>query len=183
LGGQSVRACGVGGGCFIYQLCGALRVISHTRISAKKCSKSGQNAIIQKASKDQWKTEWQKERYIAKPLRSILSRPCAETGIKLYTEIHTRQRVAWLTRLRTGHNSLNQHLGRSKIVESEQCSCGDGVESVRHYLLICSNYDQQRDTLRRNTGMQGMRVECLLGDPKLIQHTLDYVEETERFNF
>ena len=54
---------------------------------------------------------------------------------------------------------------------------------VEHYLLRCEKFDRQRDRLRRKAGIEGMRIEKLLGDPKLIQHTIKYIEETERFTF
>ena len=145
--------------------------------------KSGQNAVIHKANKDQWNKEWSSERCKAKQLHDIGTRPHMEAGARLYSQISSRRRLTWLTRLRTGHCGLNEYLQRFGLVESAQCSCEWGIESVRHYLLICPNYEQERDKLRRNVGMQGMRVENLLGDPQLIHHTLDYVAETKRFDF
>ena len=54
---------------------------------------------------------------------------------------------------------------------------------MSHYLLKCEIYEEERDALRRKVGVQGMRVEQLLGDPKLVKHTLEFVERTQRFNF
>jgi len=145
--------------------------------------KSGRNADIRRASKEQWTKEWQSERYIAKHLRTIINRPGTKAGEKIYAEISSRRKVSWLTRLRIGHCGLNEYLNRFKIADNAQCSCGNGVETVKHYLLTCPNYDQQRDKLRKRTGMQGMRLEGLLGDPKLIKYTLEFVAETRRFDF
>src|SRR6266496_6520521 len=83
---------------------------------------------------------------------------------------------------RMGHCSLNKYLHRFHITDDSTCECGEGEETVEHYLLRCEKYDRQRDRLRRKVGIEGMRTEKLLGDLKLIQHTIKYIEETERFN-
>ena len=78
---------------------------------------------------------------------------------------------------------MNKYLHRFHITDDSTCECGEGEETVEHYLLQCEKYDRQRDRLRRKVGIEGMRTEKLLGDLKLIQHTIKYIEETERFNF
>ena len=82
-----------------------------------------------------------------------------------------------------GHTGLNNYLYRFGLVDDANCSCGNGVETVKHYLLTCPNYERERDKLRKETGIQGMRIESLLGDPNIIPSTLDYVGETGRLNF
>ena len=77
----------------------------------------------------------------------------------------------------------HQYLGRFKKKESKDCDCGNGHETVKHYLLICTNYEEQRAELRKKVGARGMTVKRLLGDKKLIKHTLEFVEETNRFEF
>jgi len=37
--------------------------------------------------------------------------------------------------------------------------------------------------LKRKVGARNMRIQSLLGNPKLVKETLGYVEETGRFNF
>jgi hypothetical protein len=91
--------------------------------------------------------------------------------------------MAWLARMRTGHVSLNKYLHGVSNAESPQCECGDGVETVSHYLLRCMNYDEQREILRKEVGFGSMRIGKLLGDPKLIRFTVEYMENTERFTF
>ena len=60
---------------------------------------------------------------------------------------------------------------------------GCGVETVKHFLLTCRIYEGQRKELKKKVGGRNMRTENLLGDPKLIKDTLEYVEKTGRFNF
>ena len=80
-------------------------------------------------------------------------------------------------------DGLNNYLYPFGKVDDANCSCGNGVETVKHYLLICPNYEREREKLRKETGIQGMRIESLLGDPDLIHLTPEYVGETGRFNF
>jgi hypothetical protein len=50
---------------------------------------------------------------------------------------------------------------------------------VEHYLLECRRYVKQRSTLRKEVGIGGMRVDKLLGEPKTIKHTMEYVATTK----
>jgi len=54
---------------------------------------------------------------------------------------------------------------------------------VKHFLLLCKKYEAPRNELRKKVGGRNMRMENLLGDPKLVKDTLEYVEKTGRFNF
>jgi hypothetical protein len=48
-------------------------------------------------------------------------------------------------------------------------------------LIHCPKYDKERAKLIKNVGAGGMWIERLLGHPKIIKFTLDYVKETGRF--
>ena len=52
-----------------------------------------------------------------------------------------------------------------KIIENAKCKCSTEKETVKHFLLNCELYDEERDALRRRVGMEGMRASILLGDP------------------
>lgn len=67
-----------------------------------------------------------------------------------------RGRVA---QLRTGHNCLHKYLARFHVIDSPTCACGLAHETVQHFLLICPQYDQERDRLRQKVGIQGIRVD------------------------
>ncbi len=50
-----------------------------------------------------------------------------------------------LNRLRCGFSNLNANLFRhGHLVESPNCSCGQGIEDTRHYLLECQLHEDQR---------------------------------------
>jgi hypothetical protein len=80
--------------------------------------------------------------------------------------------------------SLNLYLHRFSYEESPYCECGSGaIENVQHCLLHCPKYERQRAKLVKTDGLGGMRIEKLLGYPKMITNTLKYVKETKRFSF
>jgi len=141
--------------------------------------KSAQNRTIQTMTKTKWETEWKTGKENARRLRNMSQHPGTTTGLKLYGKMKRKQ-VILLSRLRTGHCHLNQYLHRFNIIETPECECGGGKETVEHYLLNCELYDEERDALRRRVGAQGMRPSILLGDSQTIQDTMDYIEKTGR---
>ena len=54
------------------------------------------------------------------------------------------------TRLRNEMSGLNSHLFKIQRTTAPSCPCGHNTESVRHYLLECSLYTNQRNTLFNN---------------------------------
>jgi hypothetical protein len=61
--------------------------------------------------------------------------------------------------------------------------CEERHETVEHYLFKCALYEEERDRMRKEMGIEGMRVSKLLGDPKLVQHTIQFIIDTNRFDF
>ena len=59
------------------------------------------------------------------------------------------------------------------------CECGQGQETVEHYLLECRKHTAQRKKLRKEVGVERMKVYKLLGDPKLIKHIMEYIATTK----
>jgi hypothetical protein len=149
-----------------------------------KALKSARSTSIKDASKQEWERLWKNGKQNSKQLRRITAKQHTAKGLKLYNGITSRSRISQIARLRTGHCSLNQYLHRFNIEESPLCECGSGsIENVEHYLLICSRYDRQRAQLINKAGIGSMWIEKLLGYPKLIKHTLEYVENTKRMKF
>jgi len=54
-------------------------------------------------------------------------------------------------------------------METATCECGDSDETVTHYLLWCTKFNREREKLRKEVGISGMKVEKLLGYPKFIK--------------
>ena len=111
-----------------------------------------------------------------------ISKPSyVQFGNKLYDGL-TRRNTATLVRLRTGHCSLNNYLNRFRITESPECQCGHTTETVRHYVMECPLYNNQRNELQKAVGARNFRLERLLGQKKYLEHTLRYVNTTNRFS-
>jgi len=90
---------------------------------------------------------------------------------KIYEQLGDKRRhIAWTARLRTKHCSLNEYLEQFNIIDQSECECRQGKETLRHFLLVFQRYERERDELRKKVGMQGMRVEKLLGDAKRIKN-------------
>jgi len=134
--------------------------------------KSARNVEIKSIIKQQWNNEWKEGKENAQQLRRMHKRPQIEQGAKLYQSIKNRKHIAWIARLRTGHCSLNKYLHRFNIVDDPNCECEEGHETVEHYLLKCALDEKERDRMRKEVGIEGMRVSKLLGDPKLVRHTI-----------
>ena len=146
--------------------------------------KSARNQIIKQATKREWKIGWENGKSTAKHLRHITTKSEAQNSYKIYNSITKRSEIALLSRLRTGHCSLNQYLHRFHHEDSPECSCGSGaIETVEHFLIHCPKYDKERSKLIKNVGVGGMWIEKLLGYSKFIKFTLEYVKETGRFVF
>ena len=136
------------------------------------------NDDINTAARKAWnngKTNARQHRKMTRPQRF-------KTGVQLYGDL-PRKQLANLVRLRTGHCRLNSYLNRRNIIEDPSCDCGRGIETVKHFLLLCKNYEEPRKELKKKVGARNMRTEILLGDPKLVKDTLEFVEKTGRFNF
>ena len=142
--------------------------------------KSARVRYIKTLAKEQWHKKWRENTKTATALRRFTKGKNAPTGSKLYNGIANRSAAAKIAQLRTGHCGLNRYLHRFGIKNTSYCECGYGKETVEHYLLECRRYKDQRKTLRREVGMGKMRVDRLLGDPKLIRHTMEYITATGR---
>ena len=88
--------------------------------------------------------------------------------------------MAKLVQLRTGHCGLNRYLHRLGLKNTSYYECGYRKETMEHFFLQCQKYRKQRRRLRKEVGGWNMRMDKLLGDPKLIRHAMDYVNETDR---
>jgi len=128
------------------------------------------------------KKAWNNGKTNARQLRKLTRPRRVKAGVQLYGSL-PRKQLTNLIRLRTGHCRLNSYLNQRNIIEDPTCDCGRGIENVKHFLLLCKKYEEPRKELRKKVGARHMRMENLLGDPKLVKDTLEYVEKTGRFNF
>ena len=59
-------------------------------------------------------------------------------------------------RLRTGHNKLNKHLNRLKIVALPRCQCQEVDQTAEHILQACRDLQ----SLRRETWSHAQATSC-----------------------
>jgi len=123
---------------------------------------------------------------MATNLRRMTKRHGVKQGPTLYNNITNRNTAALLAQLRTEHCGLNKYLHRSSDTPTPYCQCGYGKETVEHYLMECKRYNEERremqKEIRRNLGRGCIWRAQLLGGPKIIKFTMDYVHKTGRFN-
>ena len=103
-----------------------------------------------------------------------------DKGPKVYSSISRKTKISYLARLRTGRSPLGRYLRQFNIPDSPLSDCGSGVtEIVKRYSLMCRKCGRERVESMRNVGIDGIRIEKLLDYPKLINRTLEYVENTK----
>jgi ribonuclease HI len=143
--------------------------------------KSSLKQQIHAATTAAWSDYWQTQTATASHLRRIVQDAKVTSGPKLYYGIENRSTSAKLTQLRTGHCGLNSYLHRFNLAESADCECGEGPETVEHLVMVCKKYVEQRKVLRKEVGFGKMKMKYLLGDIKVVKHTMEFIINTERF--
>ena len=136
----------------------------------------------QRSSSKNMEQKWKENTKTARALRRITGRRGVKSGPKLYNEILNRNTVAKIVQLRTGHCGLNFHLHRLGITPSPYCECGSGKETVEHYLLECRKYNEQKRILKAKIRKGRISVARLVGDPRMLNTTIEYIRDTRRFN-
>jgi hypothetical protein len=74
-----------------------------------------------------------------------------------------RKQASVLAQLRTGMSRLNNYLFRINAAETDQCTCGQGTETVEHFLLWCRQWDVQRQRLLQTVGPRRGNLSFFLG--------------------
>ena len=63
---------------------------------------------------------------------------------KNYYKLRNRREEVIILRLRTGHNRLNSHMYRLKLVKSPKCQCGTADQTTEHVLDHCPTLNDLR---------------------------------------
>lgn len=108
------------------------RVDKAAKDAAKGKGRIKRNAATHKTIKATWTKRWNEGKESARQLRGISKRYKVKSGPKLYTNITSRQQLAWLIQMRTQHCSLNDYLHRFGIIDDPKCSCEETNETVAH---------------------------------------------------
>ena len=116
--------------------------------------------------------------------------------------IHNTQGVKYLNRLRVGLSHLREHKFKHGFLDTINplCSCGQGVESTKHFFLHCTFFANSRAALLQQIGKidnsilnenDDSIIESLLfGKPNfeffknksIIESAIEYILSTERFD-
>ena len=116
-------------------------------------------------------------------LQEINKQHIFKNEMKIYNNIHNRQYISWLIRLRTRYYDFNNYLHHFGIEEESICECEKDNEIIAHFLLRYEIFARQRKKLIKEVKTREMRVEELLEDSKRVKYILQYIKETNRFPF
>ena len=116
--------------------------------------------------------------------------------------IHNTQGVKYLNRLRVGLSHLREHKFKNGFLDTINalCSCGQGVESTKHFFLHCIFFANSRAALLQkiseieksilNENDDSIIESLLFGKPNfeffknksIIESAIEYILSTERFD-
>lgn len=93
-----------------------------------------------------------------------------------------KQYSTTLFRLQTGHCKLNGHLHRIGCHDDGLCETCYSEESVEHFLVQCSRYDDHRTSLKGAADQLGICfvLDNLLSDPRMFLKVVEFVNATGR---
>ena len=94
-----------------------------------------------------------------------------------------------LAQLRTGMARINAYLYRIGASETDQCDCGAGKETVKHFLFLCARWDHLRARLLQQIGPRIGDISFCLGgrsknqelDPSPWKPNMDAVRAAVRY--
>ena len=131
--------------------------------------------------KKRWHRRW-KNSERENLLRSIDNSAPSKKYLRLIANLDRRQ-ASIIFQLRSGHIALNHHLFHIRKVESPACPWCQGitVETVKHYLLDCPHYRNERHILQRKLRRNAGSLSFLLSSPVAVMPLLKFIHATGRF--
>ncbi|KAI7978242.1 hypothetical protein EIK77_003561 [Talaromyces pinophilus] len=115
---------------------------------------------IRQSAKDAWERSWDKQKS-GKPTKKLVTRPSKRT--LQYWRYLRKATSSILMQVRTERIGLAHYLWRINKRDSPYCPCGLSGQTVRHILMECPLYREERDRMwsrikgfRRTTDLQAL---------------------------
>ena len=105
-----------------------------------------------------WENQWRSQRI---PWGELYPRPPRRGNLGLYQGL-TKAHCSILTQIHTGKTGLAAFLHRWRVpgIGSPCCPCGQGIETPKHVLVHCKQFQKARDLLEDFAWMDLSRLLC-----------------------
>ncbi|XP_062541669.1 uncharacterized protein LOC134219323 [Armigeres subalbatus] len=117
--------------------------------------------LVRQSTLQNWQMIWSHNE-LGRWLFSIVPKVSARAWFR--GEDLSRGFIRTMSRLMSNHYSLNAHLYRINLVDSNLCRCGAGYDDIDHVVWYCSENDASREQLLDTLVARAMAIRKMLPD-------------------
>ncbi|KAJ5256522.1 reverse transcriptase [Penicillium angulare] len=135
-------------------------------------------ARIRKESKEAWEKEWRRTK-TAKATRRLIDLPNKKT--LEYWQKKRKATTSVMMQLRTGKAAVAAYLAKINARDTPRCECGLGNQSVRHVLLECELWIDERRAMSLKLcekGFNQLTLDVLLAKEEASDIVADFIFAT-----